>query len=70
MTVGELAAYGNNYCYALGLDAYEGTDIEGSIEYMSENGYLQLTPGETEFNADATATRAQLAYMLNCICGA
>lgn len=70
VTVGELAAYGNNYCYALGLDAYEGTDIEGSIEYMSENGYLQLTPGETEFNADATATRAQLAYMLNCICGA
>jgi presequence protease len=67
LTIEELACYGNNYCYALGLNAYEGGDTDGAVNFLTECGYLYLTDG-TEMTA--AATRAQVAYLLTAICSA
>ena len=67
VTIEDLAVYGNNYCYALGLDAYEGGDTEGTINYLADNGFL---PEGTEISAEADATRAQVAYLLTAVCSA
>ena len=62
VTVGDLARYVNNFYRALGRDAYEGDDPDGAISFLSVN------PEETEWNAETTATRGQLAYLMTAIC--
>lgn len=64
MTIEQMMEYANNFCYAVQLDSYDGTDAEGILAWAQESGYLCLMPGETELDPQATATRAQVAYLL------
>ena len=65
----ELAYYGNNFCYALGMSAYEGEDDAELINYQLESGLLYAADGEIA-DMEAAATRAQVAYFMTAICTA
>lgn len=64
MTIERMADYANNFCYSVQINCYEGEDIEGVLAWAQERGYLCLMPGETELDPQATATRAQVAYLM------
>ena len=70
LTIGDLAVYADNFCYAVQLPATEGEggDAEAAIEFLAERDYLHMTPADSQLSAEAIATRAQVAYLLTAIC--
>ena len=70
LTIGDLAIYADNFCYAVQLPATEGEggDAEAAIEFLAERDYLHMMPTDSQLSAEALATRAQVAYLLTAIC--
>ena len=70
LTIGDLAVYADNFCYAVQLPATEGEggDAEAAIEFLAERDYLHMMPADSQLSAEAIATRAQVAYLLTAIC--
>lgn len=68
LTIARLAAYADNFCYAVQLPATDGTDVDAAIDFLAERGYLLMTPTDSQLSADAIATRAQVACLVTAIC--
>ena len=63
LNVGDLATYANKLLSMGGMTLYDGSDAEGLISALVANGLLYATE-DAPLNAEDTAPRAQLAYLL------